>query len=478
MFTPKIDFSVLGIKAASEFYTEDLTYRAFQRAGRCIFNSIEQLLDLFQVSMYAFDPVDQLFREETVITSEGALQGSELLPLHQLQKELTADEKPVVHRIGVQHEIVVPINSPSGYVGLLTMLCRSNVPKKFLEELPVLATGLSLGVHFLCYARKAKRAATLAMAASSMSRELQGISGQERLIYAFINMAVEQLGFDRATLFIFEEDGVTVRRALCASIGKGVSELKHFPDLPTFGSQPVPLDQIPGFWLPMRIGQRLLGALLVDNLYSFQPAPEDATQILIDLSGQVALSLENALLFERLQELALRDELTGLYRPGYFYERLKEEINHRNRQRSSASLLVLDLDFFKQVNDQFGHPAGDAVLVQASDLIKSTLRSGDIACRMGGDEFLILAPGATAEQGEALAERILDLFRSHTFTIPNGKTATVSISIGLATFPNNASDWQQLLYLADQVLYKSKKEGRGRVSICTQLPFNRHGTPG
>lgn len=465
-----IDLVSLGIQAAFALSTTDLSYWAFQKASQTIFESLAAISPLISIRLYLYHTADNTFNEEAYVDEYGDLQGSGKLPLYQLPETLNTPGHSILRSHGIQQEMLLSIGNGENLYGLMSILFDSPISDAFYQELQKLSGGLGLGFSYILHARAAKRTAMISRAASRMGRELQGVSGHERLLSEFVNMAVEQLGFDRATLFILGEDGQTVRRALCASTGHAVEELETYPPLPCLSNEPMTLVDIPGFWLPLCVGKRRLAILLVDNLYSLDTPPEDATQILLDLSGQIALSLENALLVDRLRELALRDDLTGLYRPGYFYERLQEELALLKRQGGSAGLLVLDIDFFKQVNDEFGHPAGDAVLVQAAELIRSTLRSSDLACRMGGDEFLILAPELNSKQGQLLANRILENLLEHDFVLPNGKSTKVSTSIGLATFPENASTWQQLIYRADEALYRSKYCGRGRVSVSRHSP--------
>lgn len=464
-----IDLCALGAEGAALLCTSDSSYRVFQRAGLKLYQGLAPVSDLYQVRLYTYNADEQLLHEEAVVAWDGELQGSDSLPLYQLPDRLIKSGEIVTRNHGSHQETLVPLSSENGIVGLLVLTSTEAFTQDFLDGLGSLAGILSLGVQYVLRSRQAERATMLLRAATRMGRELQGISGAERLLYHFVTLAVEQLGFDRASLFIFEEDGITVKRGLCVCTGHGVKELKTIPTLPPLEGEPKRLPHVPGLWLPMRIGNRLLGALLVDNLYSLEVASEDATQTLVDLSGQVALALENARLFDRLHELALKDDLTGLYRPRYFYERVQEELSKTKRRPVMTGLLMIDLDYYKQVNDRYGHPAGDAVLIQAADLIRKSLRAGDIACRMGGDEFMVLVPNILSDQAEQLAIRILNLFAENDFVLPDDRTIRISTSIGVATFPEDANDWQQLLYRADQALYYAKQHGRGRVSVHSKI---------
>ncbi|HEX2953816.1 MAG TPA: sensor domain-containing diguanylate cyclase [Bacillota bacterium] len=456
--------SQLGNKASSTLYSSNKRYNFLEEAGALIYEGLVKILNIQQVRLYLVDATDKILRDEVVVNSEGALQGNDAMPLYQIPDKIVNSGEIVTRSHGALHEALIPLKTPSELVGLVVLTSNQKFPKTVISDLPAFAEGLTMGIKYVLLSREAERTSLLLKAATRMGRELQGVNGADRLLYHFVTLAVEQLDFDRATLFVFAEDGKTVKRGLVACTGHSVKELKSIPKLPKIKDEPYLIRHIPGLWVPMRIGSKLLGAVIVDNLYTGEPIPEDITQTLVDLSGQVALSLENARLFDRIQQLALRDDLTGLYRARYFYERVQEELEHINQSKGDAGLLILDLDHYKQVNDFHGHPSGDAVLVQAAELIKKTLRSGDIACRMGGDEFIILASGVSPEQCTQMANRILKLFKRHPFKLPNGNTINLSVSIGTATFPFNATNWQQLINQADQALYQSKQRGRGQVT--------------
>jgi diguanylate cyclase (GGDEF)-like protein len=213
------------------------------------------------------------------------------------------------------------------------------------------------------------------------------------------------------------------------------------------------------------MGSRRLGVVFADNIYSLESPPRDAIQALVDLSAQAALALENARLFEKLRDAALRDDLTGLYRSGYFTERVKEELANSRRRKDSTGLLMLDLDRFKAINDTFGHPVGDEVLMRVADRIRQALRVGDIACRKGGDEFTILVPGLNREQAGRMAARLIEEVRNAPVELPDGRVIEIGISVGISLFPHHANNWQELWEKADEALYLAKQGGRGRWAL-------------
>ncbi len=153
-------------------------------------------------------------------------------------------------------------------------------------------------------------------------------------------------------------------------------------------------------------------------------------------------------------ELAIRDGLTGVYNRRYFMEIMFMEFARLKRQPTMLSLLMIDLDDFKNYNDTRGHPAGDELLKKAAGIFKSSLRESDAVCRYGGEEFVVLLPLADKKNAQIIAERIREQFRLYLET---------TISIGVATFPVDANDSQTLLENADKALYKAKQTGKNKV---------------
>jgi diguanylate cyclase (GGDEF)-like protein len=173
----------------------------------------------------------------------------------------------------------------------------------------------------------------------------------------------------------------------------------------------------------------------------------------------------------RLAKLAITDGLTGLYNHRYLHERLSLEIERALRTGVPVTLLMIDVDFFKQYNDRHGHPAGDEVLRRLARLLAEERRVTDVVARYGGEEFAILLCDVDHLSAGRLAERIRDrVARSpfpHAADQPNG---AITISVGVADCPHNARSAKALLEAADAALYKSKHAGRNRVSISTVKP--------
>ena len=177
------------------------------------------------------------------------------------------------------------------------------------------------------------------------------------------------------------------------------------------------------------------------------------------MANEAAMALENARLYEDARKRADRDPLTGFYNHRFLHERLGEEVVRTQRARHSMSVLMLDLDDFKLVNDTFGHLFGDRVLTWTAELIRSTLRASDIPARYGGDEFAIILPETDADEAHSAAERILAAFRDRAFVGEQRGPVPIGASIGVATFPTDGRTGTELIVAADRALYRVKRDG-------------------
>jgi diguanylate cyclase (GGDEF)-like protein len=168
---------------------------------------------------------------------------------------------------------------------------------------------------------------------------------------------------------------------------------------------------------------------------------------------------------KELRELSTRDDLTGLYNHRFFYIVLEYEIARAERYQGFVSLLMLDIDFFKQVNDTYGHRAGDAILRDLSKRLTSRMRSVDRVCRYGGEEITVILPETNIAAAKKIAEDLRILVKQKPFDIDNGQSISITVSVGLATYPEHANEVSLLVSHADTALYEAKKGGRNLVSV-------------
>ena len=177
---------------------------------------------------------------------------------------------------------------------------------------------------------------------------------------------------------------------------------------------------------------------------------------------QIELAITIADLFQAVKEQAITDGMTGLYNRRYFEEYIKKEAIRAMRQNQKFTVIGLDLDHLKQINDTYGHNYGDIAIKAIAEVLKNNARSIDIAARMGGEEFNLILPGVDIEGGCIAAERIRKAIES----VELEKIGHITASLGVATYPDQSDDLEELLELTDQAMYESKRNGRNRVTIA------------
>jgi diguanylate cyclase (GGDEF)-like protein len=171
--------------------------------------------------------------------------------------------------------------------------------------------------------------------------------------------------------------------------------------------------------------------------------------------------------YSSIKDMATYDTLTGLYNRRYFEERLEVEAQKSFHNGIPISLVMVDIDFFKKVNDTFGHTEGDQVLTKISSLLKNSVRKKDTVARYGGEEFILILPGARLEESFVIAERIRRLVENTLFEVGKAQL-NLTVSMGISNFPSHqAKSKEELTKMADQALYDAKRGGRNKVCIFT-----------
>jgi diguanylate cyclase (GGDEF)-like protein len=183
------------------------------------------------------------------------------------------------------------------------------------------------------------------------------------------------------------------------------------------------------------------------------------------LAEQYSLSLVNLRLRETLRLESIRDPLTGLYNRRHMEASLAREVLRAKRHSTSVAIIMLDIDHFKPLNDTYGHEAGDVILRELAALVRQSIRGEDIACRYGGEEFLLILPDASLEIAAKRAEE-LRLRGSDLQVVCQSKILTITISLGVAAFPIHGPDIKDTVKAADTALYQAKKEGRNQVVVA------------
>lgn len=219
--------------------------------------------------------------------------------------------------------------------------------------------------------------------------------------------------------------------------------------------------------VPMVARGTVVGTITVDNHRSGLPIGEEEVSVLKVFADTAAVAVENSRLYLMVKELSLRDELTGLYNRRYLFERAEAEMKNAERRLLEVTLIMLDLDFFKKLNDLNDHLTGDAALRKVSKAITGLIRGLDVAARFGGEEMVVLLPSTGPEDGAKVAEKlraaIEELPVEGEKVLPGGR---LTVSIGVASYPRNGDTLNEVLESADRALYRAKNAGRNRVEIA------------
>jgi len=325
-----------------------------------------------------------------------------------------------------------------------------------------------------------------------ISRTIGSILDLQEMLRQVMASVRKSLPFDRTSVYLLDEksgqlelvfySGLNISDRVTLNVGDGVpgrivesGEHTQIHDLAIFYDTLNDFIHFPGedkrngsyIGIALKVHNRTIGAIGMDSPEKHGLSVDDMDFMAI-LSHQIAAGIEKSRLFEKIQQLSQLDGLTGLYNHRVFQERLLQEINRRDRTGKPLSLIMLDIDHFKQFNDEFGHQAGDRVLKQLAQVMQTQCRcaSIDICCRYGGEEFALIMPELEMHHAVKAAERLRKAVEQHTFTIADGQQdGKVTVSVGVAGIAEtDDTSPEQLVKKADEALYLSKRNGRNQVS--------------
>jgi len=217
--------------------------------------------------------------------------------------------------------------------------------------------------------------------------------------------------------------------------------------------------------IPLMAYGDVLGLLTIASDPAVAADPDRLATTAQAIAEQVALSLSNAKLRQVLRDQSIKDPLTGLFNRRYMEETLGRELVRAERQKTSLSLIVLDIDHFKHINDTHGHPAGDSILRKTGQFLGSSVRESDVACRYGGEEFILILPDCPKDAALAKARELCE--RTRVLTFPDaGGGIEITASFGVSSFPADGIESHGLIQAADAALYVAKRSGRNRVAAA------------
>lgn len=327
-----------------------------------------------------------------------------------------------------------------------------------------------------------------------VSRTIGSVLDIQEMLLQVAGIIKKSIPFERLSLYLLDAasatlelaffSGLNIDRKITLPVGEGIpgriaehGEHVHIHDLSLFYETFNDFAHYPdepkqdGSYIGIALKARneVIGVIGMDNPAKYGLNVDDMDFMAI-LSHQIAVGIEKSRYFELIQQLSQRDGLTGLYNHRIFQEKLQHELSRRDRTQKSLSLMMLDIDHFKQFNDNFGHQAGDAVLKELGEIIMSQCRCGtiDVCCRYGGEEFTIIMPELELHNAVKVAERLRRVVESNSFNINgNNPDAKVTISVGVASIMAQEDfSGEELIKRADDALYLSKRNGRNRVSYA------------
>jgi diguanylate cyclase (GGDEF)-like protein len=295
--------------------------------------------------------------------------------------------------------------------------------------------------------------------------------------------------FSCAALFLYDEDSETLRcrfatgtdadviQRIAVRTGEGLTgwvarnrralvNARPSADLEAAGLMEVHTNLQSALVCPLLFNERFIGTL---SVYHVDAAfyRDDHRRLLDRVSEQAAAVINNSMLFEQTQEDSLTDPLTGLPNTRFLFMHLTRELARAERLKTEESLMVMDLDHFKDINDSHGHHVGDRALCEVARVLRTAIRPYDICVRYAGDEFIIVLSGCSADEAEHKRQELQQGIDEVYFEARPGKRVQLGISVGAAVFPHDGQSYESLLATADSRMYQDKSARKGRVAAET-----------
>lgn len=387
---------------------------------------------------------------------------------------------------GIKSELAIPLLVRDEVVGVLD--CQSYEEDFFQSEtidlLTLFSTQASIALQNARLYSLEQRKAKQLEAINAIARQTTAVLEIRELLERSCEVILQAFPVDHVAILLREDGGValrahrgklTLRFPVGGQLppGAGLSARALESGKPVVENDVLSVPgYVPGYeetraemCVPLISLGESLGVLALENAQpnSFQPGDVQPLESVADIC---AAAIQNARYFDRVRQLAYIDGLTGIFNRRYFEMRIEEEIERAHRYQGGLSVMMIDLDHFKKLNDEFGHLLGDEVLRQVSSIFAQNLRKVDVACRYGGEEFVILAPQTSGEHAQAAAEKLRRVVAGWNFP---GVPRPVTISAGISNLPDHGSTRDDLVKAADQALYAAKQGGRNRVVIAEGL---------
>ncbi len=383
--------------------------------------------------------------------------------------DVTLDPRYVQGDGRVRSEIAIPIIVRGELLGVLDF--QSDQIDYFTSEISDLLTLFSMQVALAIEADRLfsleRRRAEQLEALNAVARQTTAVLDINELLTVVCRLILEWFRFDHVTVMLAEADSLRIRAfegRLTPSIDMGA----ELPPGAGLAARAVTVVEgyVPGFsethsemCVPLIFLGEKLGVIALDSAQRDAFVAEDV-QPLEAVADICAAAIQNANYFERVKQLAYIDGLTGIYNRRCFEMRIGEELERASRFQSRMAVIMIDIDHFKKLNDDFGHLIGDDVLRGVAAILRQQLRKLDVVCRFGGEEFAIVLPETSGENAAAVAEKLRRHFENHRFP---GVPRPVTISCGVADYPSQGATRDEVMAASDAALFIAKRTGRNRV---------------
>ncbi len=400
--------------------------------------------------------------------------------------DVAHDERYVETLPGTRSQLAIPLIVGDRAVGVLD--CQSDEQNCFDEQtidlLTLFSTQASIALrNATLHDLERRRAAQLELL-NAVARQTAAVSDLGELLRRTCELLFDAFGVDHVAVLLLEDNRL-ILRAQHGRLSARLAEGQDFPATAGLCGRALATrapvlandvetdpDYLPGIagvrselCLPLISFGQPLGAVSLSSARqgAFLSSDLGTLESVADIC---ASAIQNALHFERIKQLAYRDGLTGVFNRRHFEMRILEELERARRYDLVFSVLMLDLDGFKALNDEFGHLLGDEALRQVSNILVANLRKADAVCRYGGDEFAILLPETSGDNALRVAEKVRRAVATWEFA---GVPRPVTASIGAACFPLHGDSRDQLVKAADDALYRAKQAGRNRLMLAKPI---------
>ncbi|MCK4905094.1 sensor domain-containing diguanylate cyclase [bacterium] len=376
--------------------------------------------------------------------------------------------------------LYIPIkyrNLPIGILRARNDISKKPINKKYIQLLVDYTNIIAAGIYDANRSSENQKFLNKLVALSNITMSAISTLEKKRILGIILKDIVMSLGFDRVKLYLINDKGDSLNGVMSFDIRGRIKIIKNekypidkgtnrfYNELIARQKRMFKLNKdIFGLVkvFPMKVKNQIIGFMEVDNIFSRQIISKEDIDYLKLFINQTSIAIENARLYNRVTELSIKDELSGLYNARHFYQQLENELARIERYQNPLAIIMIDIDYFKKYNDNYGHLTGDNIIRDLGEIISNSVRTIDIPARYGGDEFIVLLVNCSLDQAVKVAQRIKRGVDNSNFTF-KGKKLKITVSMGVAVHPPRKISGKALVKLADSSLYKAKQAGRNKI---------------